>query len=82
MNKILYSSSCFLGSLFMLSLSFSLPHAQDPASPLQYFWSPEFDTMYQNISIPEPMMGEESYFLVQPNYVKTRRKPRPLALAL
>lgn len=55
---------------FMLSLSFSAPHAHDPA-PLQYFWSPEFDTMYQDIVIPDPIMGEESYFLAQPEYVRT-----------
>lgn len=55
---------------FMLSLSFSAPHAHDPA-PLQYFWSPEYDTMYQNITIPEPIMGDESFFLAQPEYVRT-----------
>lgn len=55
---------------FMLSLSFSAPHAHDPAN-LQYFWSPEFDTMYQNITIPDPIMASESEFLAQPEYVRT-----------
>ncbi|OOG75316.1 sulfatase [Algoriphagus sp. A40] len=54
---------------FMLSLSFSAPHAHDPA-PIQYFWSPEYDTMYHDITIPQPVMGEESYFLAQPEYVR------------
>ncbi len=54
---------------FMLSLSFSAPHAHDPA-PLQYFWSPEYDTMYQNITIPDPIMASESDFLAQPDYVR------------
>ena len=54
---------------FMLSLSFSAPHAHDPA-PLQYFWSPEFDALYEDITIPEPLMKEESYFLAQPEYVR------------
>jgi arylsulfatase A-like enzyme len=55
---------------FMLSLSFSAPHAHDPA-PLQYFWSPEYDTMYQNITIPDPVLKEDSYFQSQPEYVRT-----------
>jgi arylsulfatase A-like enzyme len=55
---------------FMLSLSFSAPHAHDPAE-LQYFWSPEFDDLYDEVTIPEPLMQEESYFLAQPEYVRT-----------
>jgi arylsulfatase A-like enzyme len=54
---------------FMLSLSFSAPHAHDPAE-LQYFWSPEFDTMYQDLVIPEPIMAADSDFLAQPEYVR------------
>ncbi len=54
---------------FMLSLSFSAPHAHDPAK-LQYFWSPEFDTMYQDLVIPDPLLKEESYFQSQPEYVR------------
>ena len=55
---------------FMLSLSFSAPHAHDPA-PLQYFWSSEYDTMYQNLTIPDPIMASDSEFLAQPEYVRT-----------
>lgn len=55
---------------FMLSLSFSAPHAHDPAE-LQYFWSPAYDTMYQNITIPDPIMASEAEFLAQPDYVRT-----------
>lgn len=55
---------------FMLSLSFSAPHAHDPAEH-QYFWSPEFDTMYQDLVIPEPIMAADSDFLTQPEYVRT-----------
>lgn len=54
---------------FMLSLSFSAPHAHDPA-PLQYFWSPEFDTMYQDVRIPDPIMASDAEFLAQPEYVR------------
>ena len=55
---------------FMLSLSFSAPHAHDPAE-LQYFWSPEYDTMYQNTLIPDPIMASEEEFAAQPDYVRT-----------
>ena len=54
---------------FMLSLSFSAPHAHDPAEK-QYFWSPEFDTMYQDLVIPDPIMASEAEFLAQPEYVR------------
>lgn len=55
---------------FMLSLSFSAPHAHDPAEK-QYFWSPEFDTVYQDLVIPDPLLKEDSYFQAQPDYVRT-----------
>jgi arylsulfatase A-like enzyme len=55
---------------FMLSLSFSAPHAHDPAE-LQYFWSPRYDTMYQNLIVPDPLLKEDKYFLAQPEYVRT-----------
>lgn len=55
---------------FLLSLSFSAPHAHDPAE-LQYFWSPEYDTMYQDLLIPDPLLKEDSYFYAQPEYVRT-----------
>ncbi len=54
---------------FMLSLSFSAPHAHDPAS-LQYFWSSEYDTMYQNITIPPPIQAEKDDFDALPIYVR------------
>lgn len=54
---------------FMLSLSFSAPHAHDPAS-LQYFWSSEFDTMYQKVTVPDPIMASDGEFLDQPEYVR------------
>jgi len=58
------------GEPFMLSLSFSAPHAHDSAE-LQYFWSPEYDTMYQNLVIPDPLLKEDKYFEAQPEYVRT-----------
>ena len=54
---------------FALSISFSAPHAHDPSAQ-QYFWSPEFDTMYQGITIPDPLLKEDAWFLAQPAYVR------------
>ncbi|MBN7811847.1 sulfatase [Algoriphagus sp. H41] len=55
---------------FVLSLSFSAPHAHDPAEA-QYFWSPEFDSLYRDLVVPDPMLAEDSYFQAQPEYVRT-----------
>jgi arylsulfatase A-like enzyme len=55
---------------FMLSLSFSAPHAHDPAEK-QYFWSSEFDTMYQDWVVPDPLLKSDYYFQSQPEYVRT-----------
>jgi arylsulfatase A-like enzyme len=57
------------GKHFCLSLSFSAPHAHDPA-PDQYFWQDTVDSLYRNITIPPPRMGDERYFMVQPEYVR------------
>jgi arylsulfatase A-like enzyme len=55
---------------FSLSLSFSAPHAHDPAKD-QYFWSAEVDDLYQGVTFPDPLLKEEKYFLDQPDYVRT-----------
>ncbi len=55
---------------FCLSLSFSAPHAHDPA-PQQYFWGPEEDTLYQHHVFNPPAMGEAEYFGELPEYVRT-----------
>lgn len=54
---------------FCLSLSFSAPHAHDPA-PGQYFWDKSYDTLYQNANIPAAPMSSEADFLAQPPYVR------------
>lgn len=46
---------------FCLSISFSAPHAHDPA-PDQYFWEPELDRLYRDVVIPGPQLGEDHYF--------------------
>jgi arylsulfatase A-like enzyme len=55
---------------FCLSLSFSAPHAHDPAEE-QYFWQEAAGTLYQKVHIPPPVLSEDKYFEEQPEYVKT-----------
>jgi len=54
---------------FCLSLSFSAPHAHDPA-PLQYFWQERSDRRYSDVTIPEPPLTEDEYFMNLPKEVR------------
>jgi arylsulfatase A-like enzyme len=54
---------------FMLSLSFSAPHAHDPAEE-QYFWEKEFDSLYASQYFPEPPLSDPEYFDALPPYVR------------
>lgn len=53
---------------FCLSLSFSAPHAHDPAEE-QYFWQEATDPLYQDMKMPGPKLAGEEYF---------ERLPRPV----
>lgn len=55
---------------FCLSLSFSAPHAHDPAE-LQYFWQKEVDPLLQGVTVPGPDLAEDNYFEAQPEFVKS-----------
>ncbi|TMM52009.1 DUF4976 domain-containing protein [Maribacter algarum] len=54
---------------FCLSLSFSAPHAHDPAED-QYFWQEESEALLQNMKMPGPELGEDKYFEAQPKIVR------------
>ncbi|MEM8765157.1 MAG: sulfatase-like hydrolase/transferase [Bacteroidota bacterium] len=54
---------------FCLSLSFSAPHAHDPAED-QYFWQATTDRLLQNVTIPQPALGDDKYFEAQPKMVR------------
>jgi len=54
---------------FCLSLSFSAPHAHDPAED-QYFWQEESDALLKNMNMPDPELGEDKYFEAQPKIVR------------
>lgn len=54
---------------FCLSLSFSAPHAHDPA-PDQYFWEKETDHLLQTTTIPQADISDNKYFDILPDFVK------------
>ncbi|WP_162342924.1 sulfatase-like hydrolase/transferase [Cyclobacterium salsum] len=55
---------------FCLSLSFSAPHAHDPAED-QYFWQQEVDPLLQGTTVPDADLSEDRYFEAQPEIVKS-----------
>ncbi len=57
------------GEPFCLSLSFSAPHAQDNATE-QYFWDRESDHLYEDITIPDPLLADDIYFESLPKEVR------------
>ena len=57
------------GKPFCLSLSFSAPHAHDPA-PLQYFWTKESDHLYRDFEMPGPELASDKFFFQQPGPVR------------
>ncbi|WP_341228310.1 family 78 glycoside hydrolase catalytic domain [uncultured Arcticibacterium sp.] len=54
---------------FCLSLSFSAPHAHDSAKD-QYFWQEESDQLLQDTQMPDPELGEDSFFESLPKMVR------------
>ncbi len=54
---------------FCLSLSFSAPHAHDPAKE-QYFWQDETAELLRTVTVPEPNLGADEYFEAQPDFIK------------
>ena len=57
------------GKPFCLSLSFSAPHAHDSAVE-QYFWQEKSDHLYDGITVPPPLLGEDKYFNALPSEVR------------
>src|SRR5690606_29953773 len=54
---------------FCLSLSFSAPHAHDPAVD-QYFYGDEFHALYEDVVIEAPHLADPRFFNEQPDYVR------------
>ncbi len=57
------------GQPFCLSLSFSAPHAHDPAVD-QYFYEDQFASLYKDVEIKIPLLGSKKFFEAQPEYVR------------
>src|SRR5690554_3314186 len=57
------------GQPFCLSLSFSAPHAHDPAAD-QYFYEDQFAKLYEEVEIKAPLLGKKKFFKAQPDYVR------------
>lgn len=55
---------------FMLSLSFSAPHAHDPAED-QYFYEEEFGQLYDSEKIDLPLLRKKRFFQALPESVQT-----------
>ncbi len=53
---------------FCLQLSFSAPHAHDPAED-QYFWQDEVNSLLADTTIPDPELGRDKFFNAQPKSV-------------
>ena len=54
---------------FCLSVSFSAPHGHDESLE-QYYWQQKSDSLYKNITIPAPIMGDSIYFNQLPKEVR------------
>lgn len=54
---------------FFLALCFSAPHAHDSAKQ-QYFWDDDQDDLYNDVTVPDPIMSEDKYFERLPEAVK------------
>lgn len=54
---------------FCLTLSFSAPHAHDPA-PDQYFWQQQNDVWLRDVTVPPAPLSDEEHFLAQPNFIR------------
>ena len=57
------------GKPFCLSVSFHAPHAVD-GDKRQYFWPPECDDLYKDVTIPPPPMSDAKWFKAQPEFVR------------
>lgn len=54
---------------FCLSVSYNAPHADD-ASPQQYFWPARHDSLYADVSIPGPALGDPAYLEALPPFLR------------
>ena len=54
---------------FILNVGFAAPHAADQA-PDQYFWSEANNEIYEDMTMPDPILNDEKYFNRLPKEVR------------
>ncbi len=54
---------------FALTLSFNAPHAED-SDERQYIWPAAMDTLYQNLSVPEPPLAAPAFHESLPGFLR------------
>ena len=54
---------------FCINISYNAPHADDQ-SLQQYFWPPRNNHLYEDVVIPDPILGSPDYLNALPDFVK------------
>jgi len=60
---------------FCLSISFKAPHVQD-GDPRQFITHPRYDKYYQDVTIPRPETGDDTFWDLLPPFFKERNEAR------
>jgi len=68
-RAIQFLKGCRREEPFCLTVSFNAPHAED-SDPLQYFWSPVYNDLYQDIHIPPAKLADPGFFEALPDFLQ------------
>lgn len=68
-ESIAYLRSAVETGPFALTVSFNAPHADD-GDERQYIWPEAMDTMYSEVSIPDPPLSDPAFFDALPEFLK------------
>ena len=68
-NAVQFIESAPNNQPFFLCVGFNAAHAED-SSPQQYIWSEGSNHLYNNITIPPPVLGEPHWFDELPEFVQ------------
>ncbi len=55
---------------FALSVSFKAPHVQDQ-DPRQFLYDPKLESLYADVTIPDPPLSDPAYFNALPEFIRT-----------
>ncbi|WPJ97273.1 sulfatase-like hydrolase/transferase [Coraliomargarita algicola] len=59
------------GTPWCMSVSFWDPHAFDHDLENQYYYPPEFETLYDDVTIPDARISDDATFNALPDFIKT-----------